>query len=692
MMQYPDRYDGAEKDCDIAVQAQDVDGYLEAEKKILRVPQVSGVVYSGGKLTLEGWDFPVVIDVEGVEFDKVLLIADHRMETSHRLGSVEATIKDGKIYYSGKITGSNETARNIIEQAKQDEEWEVSIHASVKKYSMVASGSSKVVNGRNFTGPFYHVTKSVLVAVSVVTRGADTGNTLDIAAKLAAGGFKMEEEFVKWLEAKGITDVESLGDELVKTLKAAYDAEKAADEPDADDDVNKDVQAAVKDARKQIRAAQLEEEKRVDGIRKVCAEYQGKVEQDKMSELKAQAISGEISTDKLELELVKAARPEATAAIGPGASMDGPKSTKVIEAAIRMSGAESGSDVEKDYDDKELEAAMKYRQIGTRDLIRVCAQMDGLRAPRAGASVGDFVEAAISSASLSNILSNVANKALAQSYQRAESIAKKLSKKLSANDFKEHTGYRLTGDRTLEEVGPDGEIKHASISDEESYSYAVDTFAKMLVLTRQMIINDDLGAFTEIPARYGQGAMETLERKWFELLLDNTDGFFSSDNNNLLAGADYSLGSAALDSAVKLLEEQTDQDGSPIVVTATDLLVPPALRGTAERLYRSQNLKGATDEPEANIHEGRYQPHSSPFLSNTTFHASASDEEWYLFADPVTVPAFGIAYLNGREAPVAEEVSVPSNILGKGWRVYFDFGVTQIDHRGAVKSLGNDSA
>ena len=120
-------------------------------------------------------------------------------------------------------------------------------------------------------------------------------------------------------------------------------------------------------------------------------------------------------------------------------------------------------------------------------------------------------------------------------------------------------------------------------------------------------------------------------------------------------------------------------------------MVPPALRTTAEQLYVSRNMKGDTDEPERNIHEGRYQPRSTPYLSNTSFHASASDEAWYLFADPNVVAAFGIAYLNGQETPTVEQVATPADILGEGLRIYFDIGACQMDPRGAVKSLGDDS-
>ena len=60
-----------------------------------------------------------------------------------------------------------------------------------------------------------------------------------------------------------------------------------------------------------------------------------------------------------------------------------------------------------------------------------------------------------------------------------------------------------------------------------------------------------------------------------------------------------------------------------------------------------------------------------------------------MFGDPADVAAFGIAYLDGMEEPVVEEDTQPFNKLGVQLREYFDFGVTQIDHRGGTKANGS---
>ena len=117
--------------------------------------------------------------------------------------------------------------------------------------------------------------------------------------------------------------------------------------------------------------------------------------------------------------------------------------------------------------------------------------------------------------------------------------------------------------------------------------------------------------------------------------------------------------------------------------------MPPELEATADSLYASTNIVMATDAavPDSNPYKGKYQPQVTPYLSNANYTGNSA-KAWYLFGDPADVAAFGIAYLDGNEQPTVEQVDAGANVLGWNWRGYFDFGVCQIDPRGAVKSKG----
>ena len=50
-------------------------------------PRVTGVAYSGGKMSLPGWKHPVVVDLSGMEIpDSVPLLTNHENRTGSRVG------------------------------------------------------------------------------------------------------------------------------------------------------------------------------------------------------------------------------------------------------------------------------------------------------------------------------------------------------------------------------------------------------------------------------------------------------------------------------------------------------------------------------------------------------------------------------------------------------------------------------
>ncbi len=426
-----------------------------------------------------------------------------------------------------------------------------------------------------------------------------------------------------------------------------------------------------------FRAAQAAETERVARIRAVCDGRHPAIE--------AQAIRDGWTGDRAELEVLRASRPT-----GPAIHAGGPApNVRMLEAGLLLAVAHPEKALLKAFGQETVEKAERFRRIGFKELVDVCCAMEGRKTPGFGASDVDRIRAGFSTVSLPGILSNVGHKVMLAAYQDVPGLADLLCRRLTASDFKTHTGYRLSGDFKLEEVGADGELKHATVA-EASYTYAVKTYGKIFGLTRQMQINDDLGAFAEVPRMIGRGAALTKERLFWTLVHANTGNFFHADNGNLITKV---LGSEGMKLAVKALEEQTDDQDDPILVMGRYLVVPPALKEAAKELYVSTyvNTGGAATKekvPNRNVYEGEYEPRSSPYISNTTFHASASATQWYLWGNPSDVAAFGIAYLNGQDTPTVEEAPLSGEYLGNAWRGFIDYGVCQVDYRGAVKSTG----
>jgi ATP-dependent protease ClpP protease subunit len=437
-----------------------------------------------------------------------------------------------------------------------------------------------------------------------------------------------------------------------------------------------DTAAALAD----FRAAHADETRRIAGIRAITGKYPGD-----HSELEAKAIADGWPAEKAELAVLRESRP-----VGP-AFHAGPHApdAKVLECAMLMAVMHPEKNLLARFGQPVVERAERFRRVRFNQLIDLCCSMEGRPVPGIGATQAELIRAGFSTVSLPGILSNVGHKVMLQAYTDAPTLVDRLCKRLTASDFKTHTGYRLSSDMKLEQVAADGQLSHGKLS-EASYPFSVDTYGKIFGLTRQMQINDDLGAFAEVPRLIGRGAALTKERLFWSLVHDNTGTFFGSTNANSITTA---LGSAGLKAAVRKLEEQTDSEGDPILILAMYLVVPPALKEDAKVLFASDyvNTGGAAPTekvPSRNIYQNAYEPLSSPYISNTSFHASATATQWYLWGNPADVAAFGVAYLNGQDSPVVEDAPLAGDILGNAWRGYLDVGVCQIDHRAAVKSTG----
>ena len=434
--------------------------------------------------------------------------------------------------------------------------------------------------------------------------------------------------------------------------------------------------AVVDDPVVQMRLRMVDETRRIQAIQKLCA--------GRHADIEARAISEGWDATRCELEVLRASRPAAPAAHVRHQSGD----PKVFEAVALMAAGVQDQRMQAMYDVATLDAADRLRGIGIQEY---CERISGAaHFPRFRRDASGWLQAAFSTMSLPGILSNVANKMLLEGYNYIEDAWRKICKIATVNDFKEHSRYRMTGSFTFEKVGADGEIKHGKI-DELPYGQKADTHGIMFALTRQMIINDDLGAFTDIPRQIGMGAAEAIADAVWGLLLSNPNNFFSAAHKNYKEGADTVLSVDGLTLAEVAFSEQTKPNGRPLGVDASILLVPTALKVAAQLLMTSLLLNETTTankgKPANNPHAGKFEVVSSAYLANPSF-VGASNKAWYLLADPNRLPAIEVAFLNGVDRPTVEKTDADFNTLGIQFRGYIDFGVREQDYRAALLMKG----
>lgn len=672
--------------CNLEIKADhdDASGGSE-EGEVEPVKNFSMVAYNGGIMVTSTIPTPLVVNLSGLDTRnnmKIPILMDHK--TTQRVGhSTNVQVGSNQLTATGPVSAATKFSKEVVESSANGYPWQASIGATIIKARFLGKKQSEVVNGQTVKGPLLVVDKSVLKEISFVSIGADESTSAVAASAANEKEFSMFDE---WLKAKGFSDIEAIDAATKATLKAMFDAETGGDdEPQPQPDVKTegskvDIEGVASDA---IKA----ERKRTSAIKATC--------NGEFPEIQAKAESEGWSEEKTNVAVLAAMR-ENRPNINTGMGKLEDDNMEVIEAAVCLRSGHGDKELTEQYGEKVMEAAHKDRGMAIRDIMAAAMRSEGIPVPRSFNN--DFIRAAISTASLPGLMGNVANKSLLRSYQLQNITATTVCSEGDLSDFKEATRYRLNELGDYQEIPSSGEIKHGTLG-EESATNQLRTYGKMITISRENIINDDLSALSKIPASIGARAAQKVDEVFYTRLLLNpnfpgSDALFSTANANFQDGANTALDVGSMDAALQLFMDQTTTDGLPINVSAAFLLVPTSLDFTARQLLNSSQLTtvgggtNTTNIVTANpLLSKDLQIVTTPFLNSQSISGSSA-LGWYLFGSPSVVDTFEIGYLRGQRTPTLEQVELPSNMLGMGWRSWFDFGIKEQDHRGMVFSKG----
>jgi hypothetical protein len=287
--------------------------------------------------------------------------------------------------------------------------------------------------------------------------------------------------------------------------------------------------------------------------------------------------------------------------------------------------------------------------------------------------LGDILHAAFSTQNATDILNNVANKVLRDAFMSVDQAWREVAAVRNVSDFKESEHYRLTMDAEFEQVGPGGELPHAS-SDDDKYTTQANTYGKIFVITRQDIINDDLGAFNDVRRLLGRGGAQALNNAFWDMVNSATFDLTQQNGNDLTYD---NLADARQD-----FVEQTDSNGNYIGIDPSILMVHGALDIEARRLMNGTQIVDTASDEVPNRHplQGAFTPVSSPYIDNV----NSTELPWRLLADPNDFPAYVVSFLNGRQEPTIESADADFNTLGIKLRGYYDFGCDQAEDQAGV--------
>src|SRR4029450_4720016 len=100
------------------------------------------------------------------------------------------------------------------------------------------------------------------------------------------------------------------------------------------------------------------------------------------------------------------------------------------------------------------------------------------------------------------------NRVLLSAFQAAPAPLRSLARRSTASDFRTKTTVKLSAWPRLSQVNDGGEITYGTRG-EAKEAYALKTYAKLFSLSRNALINDDLGAGGDWATAAGPAAAET---------------------------------------------------------------------------------------------------------------------------------------------------------------------------------------
>lgn len=284
----------------------------------------------------------------------------------------------------------------------------------------------------------------------------------------------------------------------------------------------------------------------------------------------------------------------------------------------------------------------------------------------------------------SSLFANVANKRLRSAYdENAGTYALWARRAPNAPDFKTMSIVQLAGAPDLLQTNEAGEFKYGAMSD-GAESYAVLTYGRIVTLTRQAIINDDLRAFERLVTAFGFAARRLENRTVYAQLTANAnmaDGtaLFHANHGNLITSS--ALAIATLGAGRTAMRLQKGHQSEELNLAPSYLIVPATLEQTAYNLT-SANYVPST---KAEINEFRVGGRTAVTPIVEPVLDANSTSTWYMAASSAQVDTVEYCYLDGAEGPVIEsEAGFETD--GVSYKCRLDFAAKAADHRGLLKA------
>lgn len=340
------------------------------------------------------------------------------------------------------------------------------------------------------------------------------------------------------------------------------------------------------------------------------------------------------------------------------------------------------------------ERAREYRGMSLVEIARDILQEAGVRTR--GLTANEVVQLALRNAGLHSsgdfplILANVAGKRLRQAYTTAPRSFERWTRGITTSDFKPMFPSQIGNFPGLQPVMEGAEFSYGTIA-ESRETYRLGTFGRIVALTRQAIVNDDLRAFDRALGTAGMKAADLESGIVYNELLSNpllSDGvtLFSAAAGRANQGTAAAITEASLTQAIELMTQQREM--TPSGVTGDQIsnnypryiLVAPGTRAIEARKIIAQTTPAQASQ--VNPYANAFDVIEEPRLFNT-----AGPQRWWLAADPATIDTIEYCRLEGQSEPFLDQ-RVGFEVDGVEFKIRHDFAAKAIDFRGLFFNAG----
>jgi len=292
------------------------------------------------------------------------------------------------------------------------------------------------------------------------------------------------------------------------------------------------------------------------------------------------------------------------------------------------------------------------------------------------------IGAPMTTSDFASIMAQVYDKTMRQAYGTVPSGLIRVARETTAQDFRAKSRVQLDhSGLTLDKVSEAGEFSFGGLVD-TAESYSIDSYGKILNLSRKLLVNDNIGALADVARRVGMAAREFERQQLVNLLVQNSGlGPTMSDGVALFNAAHGNVGTGGVPSETTLSEarlkmrDQVGPGGGLISVVPRYLVVPSELETSCEKLLTSVQ---ATQTSNVNVF-AYLDLVVEPRLTNAT--------RWYLAADPALIDGLEFAFLAGSPGPQIE-TKAGFEVDGVSIKVRDDYGCGFVEHRGWVTNAG----